>query len=70
VVSAAQLLGSDASFVTELRGHYAYSTQPTAAQHNQENLDLGPLWPKNLISISDTSAEFALAKRSYTRSAR
>jgi hypothetical protein len=46
---------------------FAYSTQPTVATHNQENLDLEPLWPYNLIS--DTSSEFAVAKRSYMQRA-
>jgi hypothetical protein len=42
----------------------AYSTQPTAATHNVENLGLEPVWPYDLIS--DTNATlFALAKRSY-----
>jgi hypothetical protein len=96
VVSAAGLLGTDASLVTELQGAvaklppfprtnsartqmltptsdsggadiFAYSTEPTVSTHNVENLDLEPLWPYNLIS--DTSAEFAIAKRSYTQRA-
>ncbi len=44
---------------------FAYSTQPTAATHNVENLGLEPVWPYNLIS--DTNAMlFAVARRSYT----
>src|SRR5262249_14542130 len=44
---------------------FAYSTQPTAATHNVENLDLEPVWPYNLVSDAGAT-EFAVAKRSYT----
>jgi hypothetical protein len=46
---------------------FAYSTQPTAPTHNVENLDLEPVWPYGLIS--DSSSEFAVAKRTYTQRA-
>ncbi|MGC4093864.1 MAG: hypothetical protein QM756_39360 [Polyangiaceae bacterium] len=44
---------------------FAYSTQPTAALHNVENLDLEPVWPYDLIS-DQNATEFAVAKRTYT----
>jgi len=44
---------------------FAYSTQPTAATHNVENLGLEPVWPYNLISDTNPTV-FAVARRSYT----
>jgi hypothetical protein len=40
-----------------------FSSNPTAAYNNSENLDLEPLWPYNLIS--DQSPLFELAKTTY-----
>jgi hypothetical protein len=42
----------------------ALSAQPTAAQHNNENLGLEPVWPYNLIG--DTGNQSDLAKRTFT----
>jgi hypothetical protein len=42
---------------------FGFSSDPAAAYHNSENLDLEPLWPYNLIS--DTSPLFNLAKETY-----
>ena len=42
---------------------FAFSTQPFAALHNSENLDLEPVWPYDLIG--DTSPEFAVELRTY-----
>jgi hypothetical protein len=92
VVSAAQVLGMDASLVTQLQAAipklpdlprtntgrsqvltassdssgdiFAYSTQPTAATHNVENLDLEPVWPYNLVSPGTTA--FTVAQRTYS----
>ena len=41
-----------------------WSTQPTAAFHNDENLGLEAVFPYNVIG--DTSPLFALARRTYT----
>ncbi|WP_233625426.1 cellulose-binding domain-containing protein [Actinoplanes sp. ATCC 53533] len=42
----------------------AMSAQPTAAKHNQENVELEPVWPYNLIG--DTGNQSDLAKRTFT----
>lgn len=42
---------------------FAYSTQPTAPIHNDENLDLEPVWPYDLVT--DTGTEFPVARRTY-----
>ena len=41
----------------------AMSAQPTAAKHNQENVELEPVWPYNLIG--DTGNQSDLAKRTF-----
>jgi hypothetical protein len=43
----------------------AVSAEPNAAQHNQENDGLEPVWPYNLIG--DTGAQSDLAKRTFAR---
>jgi hypothetical protein len=43
---------------------FAMSAQPTAARHNQENVELEPVWPYNLIG--DTGNQSDLAKRTFT----
>jgi hypothetical protein len=43
----------------------AMSAQPTAATHNQENVELEPVWPYNLIG--DSGSQSDLAKRTFTR---
>jgi hypothetical protein len=93
VVSAATILGMDASLVTQLNAAvgkipplprtdqathqqlltaaddssgtdvFAFSYQPSAAQHNQENLDLEAVWPYDLIGDQGTLT--ALAQRTY-----
>jgi len=42
----------------------APSAQPAAAQHNNENLGLEPVWPFNLIG--DSGGQSDLAKRTFT----
>jgi hypothetical protein len=42
---------------------FAISYQPSAQQHNAENLDLEAVWPYGLVG--DTSPDLALAKRTY-----
>jgi hypothetical protein len=54
------LAPSDDSAGTDI---FAYSTQPTATIHNDENLDLEPVWPYNVVT--DTGTEFAIAQRTY-----
>ncbi len=41
----------------------AYSADPSAPYRNNENLDLEPVWPYNLIG--DTSPQYDLAKATY-----
>ena len=43
---------------------FAYSSQPTAADHNVENDDLEPVWPYDLVSDADATL-FDVAKRTY-----
>jgi hypothetical protein len=43
---------------------FAYSTQPSAADHNVENDDLEPVWPYDLVSDADATL-FEVAKRTY-----
>lgn len=43
---------------------FAYSADPAAQYHNNENLDLEPVWPYSVVG--DTSPEYAVAKLSYT----
>jgi hypothetical protein len=43
---------------------FAMSAQSTAAKHNQENVELEPVWPYNLIG--DTGSQSDLAKRTFT----
>lgn len=43
---------------------FAYSADPAAPYHNNENLDLEPVWPYSLVG--DTSPEYQLAKLTYT----
>lgn len=43
---------------------FAMSAQPTGAKHNQENVELEPVWPYNLIG--DTGNQSELAKRTFT----
>jgi hypothetical protein len=43
---------------------FAMSAQPTAAKHNQENVQLEPVWPYNLVG--DTGNQSDLAKRTFT----
>jgi hypothetical protein len=42
---------------------FAISYQPSATKHNSENLDLEAVWPYGLVG--DTSADLALARRTY-----
>jgi hypothetical protein len=42
----------------------AISAQPTATKHNQENDELEPVWPYNLIG--DSGGQSDLAKRTFT----
>ena len=42
---------------------FAISAQPTAAKHNQENDELEPVWPYNLIG--DSGSQSDLAKRTF-----
>jgi len=51
---------SDAAGTTML----SMSAQPTAAKHNQENVELEAVWPYNLIG--DTGNQSDLAKRTFT----
>jgi hypothetical protein len=45
---------------------FAFSTQPAAAIHNSENIDLEPVFPYNLVT--DTSGtEFTVAQRTYSQ---
>ncbi len=93
VISAAGILGTDASLVSQLQSAvkqipplprtdaathkqlltaaadsagqdvFAISYQPSAQQHNGENLDLEAVWPYGLIG--DDAPDTALAKRTY-----
>jgi hypothetical protein len=62
VATKTQVLGpsADAAGTTML----APSAQPTATQHNNENLGLEPVWPFNLIGDSGNQSD--LAKRTFT----
>jgi hypothetical protein len=94
VISAAGVLGTDASLVSQLQAAMkkipplprtdaathkqllfaaddaagkdviAISYQPSAAQHNSENLDLEAVWPYSLIG--DAGPNTDLARRTYT----
>ena len=62
IASKTQVLGPSADAAgTDM---LAPSTQPTAAQHNNENLGLEPVWPYNLIG--DAGNQSDLAKRTFT----
>jgi hypothetical protein len=62
IATKSQVLGPDADAAGN--DMLAPSTQPTATQHNNENVGLEPVWPFNLIG--DTGNQSDLAKRTFT----
>jgi len=62
IATKSQVLGPDADAAGN--DMLAPSAQPAAAQHNNENLGLEPVWPFNLIG--DSGSQSDLAKRTFT----
>jgi alpha-L-fucosidase 2 len=76
VIQAAGLLHTDAGLVRQLQAELdripalpqkqmviAESYDPAAAEHNEENIGLEPVWPYNLIG--DDSPQLSLARATY-----